>query len=67
MNNATVAPVSLPYRLTFDGPTPTGGLPKVKPGRGNAGWTVATFASIDDARAFMAAHPGAEMPCWRRF
>jgi len=52
--------VKLPVGLTFDG---KGGF---KPGRGNAGWTVYEFASESERDAFMARHPDAAMPCWRR-
>lgn len=48
--------VRLPYLLSFDG---AGGC---KPGRGEAGWTVATFASAAARAAFMAAHPESAMP-----
>lgn len=60
------AAVQVPFALDFDGPTLRGQLPKFKPGRGRAGWTVGTFPSLAKARAFVAAHPESELPCWRR-
>lgn len=56
----TETKVPLPARLSFDG---KGGF---KPGRGQAGWTVYTFDSVEDRDAFMRAYPEAAMPCWRR-
>lgn len=56
----TTNSISLPYNLDFDG---KGGR---RPGRGSAGWTVATFATIEERAAFMARHREARMPCWGR-
>lgn len=69
MEDATPGPCRLPYRLGWDlEPAARPGHRRAtKPGRGDAGWTVATFASVDAALTFMDAHPEAEMPCWRRF
>jgi hypothetical protein len=53
--------IQLPAYVDHDG---KGGF---KPGRGNAGWTLVACASVADRDAFMAAHPEAAMPCWRRF
>lgn len=53
--------VQVPYALSFDR---KGG---VKPGRGEAGWTVASFKTMASALAFMRRHPEAEMPAWNRF
>jgi hypothetical protein len=52
---------TVPYRLSFAGPG------RYKPGRGEAGWTIAAFETSEQAAAFVAAHPEAEMPCWRRW
>jgi hypothetical protein len=62
MNNATskTDKFDLPVNLSFDG---RGG---VKPGRGEAGWTMISFESEADRSAFMKAHREAAMPCWRR-
>lgn len=51
---------SLPVRLSFDG---RGGI---KPGRGEAGWTLMEFDSAAERAEFMNQHTEAEMPCWRR-
>ena len=51
--------VKVPTLLSFDGGN-------VKPGRGEAGWTVYEFATRAEALAFMAAHSFAAMPCWSR-
>lgn len=60
------APVKLAYLIDFDGLTRPGDLPKFKPGRGNAGWTVAEFPTAAERAAFMAAHPESRMPSWSR-
>lgn len=38
----------------------------VRPGRGDAGWTVYTFSTLADARAWAARHRESAMPCWKR-
>jgi hypothetical protein len=43
---------SVPYLLSFDGPTPRGEAPKYKMGNGSAGWTVADFATREEAQVF---------------
>ena len=56
----TTKTVSLPALLSFDG---KGGF---KPGRGQAGWTVFQFESIEDRALFMRLHPESAVPCWKR-
>jgi hypothetical protein len=50
---------SLPIGLTFSG------MNRI-PGRGDAGWTVVEFESIEAARAWMKSNPSACLPCWAR-
>jgi hypothetical protein len=45
------------------------GFPLKIRGNGDAsgGWSTIEFDNMEEVRAFMAANPRAEMPCWRRF
>lgn len=54
-------PVALEWADTF-----TGRFRDVRPGRGEAGYTIYTFDNREAALAFMAQHPTARMPAWRR-
>jgi hypothetical protein len=59
----------LPTLLSFDGSQPdpwSGKAPALKPGRGEAGWTVYRFDTAADRALFMLANPASRMPCWAR-
>jgi hypothetical protein len=58
----TAVAVKVPALLSFDHSTPG----KLVPGRGEAGWTVYEFATVQDAVAFMDLQPASAMPCWPR-
>lgn len=60
--------VLLPYALTWasDNFHARCVTRATKPGRGDAGWTVGRFESVEAAEAFMVAHPEAALPCWKR-
>jgi len=61
------ASIQVPYRLSFEHSEHDGaGRAALKPGRGEAGWTVAGFATLADAHAWAAQHQAAAMPCWKR-
>lgn len=53
---------SLPARLSFVHGKPG----EFCFGRGEAGYTVVTFADAKEAAAFFLAHRASEMPCWQR-
>lgn len=49
--------IAVPYRLTWAG-TSTGRFRDRKPGRGDAGWTIATFRTPKEAHQFLTSLPG---------
>lgn len=56
----------LPCRLTWTNKKDEHGHFIKKPGRGDAGWTVYEFESLEARDGFMARHRDADMPGWAR-
>lgn len=57
--------ILVPYLLSFD--SSTNQLPRrVQPGRGEAGWSVFEFTTLDEAHAWAARNQASRMPCWKR-
>jgi len=55
-------PIRLPVALSFVPGRPG----ETRPGRGEAGWTIYQFKTIEDRNDFMRRHPEAAMPAWKR-
>lgn len=58
----------LPMRVAFHGTEkpPRHAIAGTPGSRGDAGWTVVRFPSVEAARNAMLDYPQARMPCWRR-
>jgi hypothetical protein len=60
MTNDAANRVLLPCKLSRDAKG------QYIPGRGDAGWTMYEFPSLQARAQFMAAHEHCAMPCWKR-
>ncbi len=60
MTKTKTTKIEVPFLLSWDAER------RMVPGRGEAGWTVMAFDSLDDAHAWAAKNQASSMPCWRR-
>jgi hypothetical protein len=57
--NGDAKMINLPVRCTVD-------MKPVGANDTDSGWMVARFATLDQAKQFMADYPRCFMPCWKR-